>query len=140
MRPLPLITALAICLPGILPAGPLVMPPDEAVKIEPVPIETFAAWKALPAGTTAVSLKFPGSWKRGEFTTIMRALAKNPDVRRIDLGISSFRTTKDPLEVLREFHSLESLNIDDVREGGSTQLLGHVAEMKNLKQASFAFF
>ena len=78
---------------------------------------------------------------RGEnFNAILALLAKHPSIKHLRLSIpnsSSFK--KDYLESLREFKSLESLEIRDMRDWSSPEVFEQVAAIKGLRNLKMYF-
>lgn len=109
---------------------------------EPLLIKTVDQAKGLAAGTTAVyvdcyRLEKP---KEDRFCSIMTVLAKNPEISYLKLRIpNSSRFQDNVLEVLRQFDSVETLELADARDYPSMKIFEQVAAMKNLKQVKLRF-
>lgn len=98
--------------------------------------------KSLAPGTTSVSVRW-AQQSKDKFTCIMKALARNRQIRHLSLfvgdTIHTYNAGDEALDVLREFQSLESLEVTDGRDMTPTTLFEQVAAMKNLKQLKFTF-
>lgn len=102
--------------------------------------------RSLPSGTTSVDVdcyKVSQASKErlARFRSVMAALADNPEIRHLKLRIPNSSEFKDDgLEVLREFKSLESLELVDARAAwGGSSLHEQIAAVMTLKRVKLSF-
>lgn len=103
---------------------------------KPFAVTTLVQAKSITPRATSVIVHY--TWemhKADQFTSIMTALARNPRIRHLTLRIPNSSHVKDEaLDVLREFQSLESLELDDDRDWEASSVFEQVAAMKSLQQ------
>ncbi|MCH8044487.1 MAG: hypothetical protein IID44_12280 [Planctomycetes bacterium] len=109
--------------------------------VKPVAVTSLEQAKALAPGTTSVYVEYTYQLHKADrFTGIMKTLARNPGIRHLRLRIpNSLHAKSEALEVLREFQSLERLELFDDREFQAAAIFEQVAAMKSLKQVKFSF-
>ncbi len=112
-----------------------------ATDAKPVAVTTLDQAKSITPRATSVIVHY--TWemhKADQFTGIMTTLARNPRIRHLTLRIPNSSHVKDEaLEVLREFQSLEMLQLDDDRDWEAPSIFEQVAAMKNLQQLKMSF-
>ena len=113
--------------------------PQKTVK--PVAVTSVEQAKSLAPGTTSVSVHYTYRMHKADlFAGIMKTLARNPRIRHLSLRIPNSSHAKDKtLEVLREFQSLETLELWDARDFQAAAIFEQVAAVKSLKQVKFLF-
>ncbi len=137
-RALPGITALVVL--SSLPASwAAEAKPEKTVK--PVAVTSLEQAKSLAPSTTSVSVDYTYQMHKADlFACIMKTLARNPRVRHLRLRIPNSSHAKDQtLDVLREFQSLERIELFDARDFQAPLIFEQVAAVKNLKHVKFWF-
>jgi hypothetical protein len=137
-RPLPaIITLVALSSLGV--AWTDEANPQKTVK--PIQITSLDQAKSLAPSTTSVSVHYTYQMHKADlFTGIMTTLARNPQIRHLTLRIPNSSHAKDEtLEVLRDFQSLETLELVDARDWKAASVFEQVAGMKKLKQVKLSF-
>jgi len=111
----------------------------------PVTIKSPEHAKSLPSGTTSVdvdsyNLSKTIKERRAKSGHVMAALADNPEIRHLKLRIpNSTEFKNDGLHLLREFKSLETLELVDARGWESSSVYEQVAAVKTLKHVKLSF-
>ena len=138
-RALPGITALVV-LSSLAVSWAAEAKPEKTVK--PVAVTSLDQAESLAPGTTSVSVDYTYRMHQADqFAGIMKALARNPRIRHLRLRIPNSSHAKDQtLDVLREFQSLERLELFDARDFQAPLIFEQIAATKNLKQVKFEFF
>lgn len=113
----------------------------EAEPEKTVEVTSLDQAKSLAPGTTSVSVNYTYQMhKADQFAGIMKTLARHPRIRHLKLRISNSLRAKDQtLDVLREFRSLERLELFDDRSSQAASIFEQVAAVKSLKQVKFSF-
>lgn len=111
-----------------------------ADRSQPVEVTALDEAKSLTLDIASVFVHYRFELQPDQFTTIMKTLAGNPRIRHLRLHLPNSAHVKDEtLDVLREFQSLETLELIDARDWEAPSIFEQVAAMRNLKQAKFSF-
>ncbi len=137
-RELPAITALVV-LSSFAAAQADEGKPQKTTK--PVDVTSLERAKSLASDTTSVFVHYRFELQDADqFTGIMKTLAQNPRIRHLTLRLPNSSHVKDEtLDVLRDFQSLETLELLDCRDFQAPSIFDQVAAIKNLKQVNFSF-
>ena len=116
---------------------------DEATPPKTVEVASLDRAKSLAPGTTSVSIHYTSEMHSAdEFTSIMSTLARNPGIRHLTLRIPNAKHVygkHEAFDVLREFQSLETLELLDARDWKAPSVFEQVAGIKDLKRVKFSF-
>lgn len=119
----------------------LAAPDQEAPPAKPFLVSSVEEAKSLPEGTDSVEVNYVyGLRKGGRFVALMKVLAANPGIRHLRLELpNSSHVTNTDLEVLREFKTLESFDLEDDRDFGGDEILNQTMAMPQLRKVTFEF-